>query len=69
MINGVGPACRKMEIVADITKDAVQNDIPFFCSGAYTDKPLFFILKCKRRGFPVAVNAVNSMYYFIQVTH
>jgi len=56
-----------MQIVANITKDAVQNYKPFFCSSVHTDKPLFFIFKRKHSGFPFAVNAVDSMYYFIQL--
>jgi RsiW-degrading membrane proteinase PrsW (M82 family) len=63
------PACGKMKIVTDITKNAIQNDIPFFRSSTYTDEPLFFVLKCKLSGFRFAVYAVNSMYYFIQVSH
>ena len=58
-----------MKIVANITKDTVQNYIPFFCSGVHTDKSLFSIFKSTHSGFTVAVNAVNSMYYFIQVMH
>ena len=63
------PACCKMQILADITKDTIQNDIPFLCGSVYADKPLIFIFKHKCRGLPVAINAVNSMYYFIQITH
>jgi len=58
-----------MQIVANVTKVAVYDYIPFFCSGAYMNKPVLFIFKFKGSGFPFAVHAVNGMYYFIQVAH
>ena len=63
------PACCKMEILADIAKDAIQNDIPFFRSRVHMDAPHFFIIKRKRSSLRFAVHFVNNMYYFIQVAH
>ena len=58
-----------MQIVADIRKNPVQNNVPFFSGGFNADKPQIFVFDGKQISFRFAVDAVDCMYYFIQVMH